>query len=193
MRSSLSFLAFLPLLVAFPTPAPSPLPLKSTISNLRKRTTATGTTAEDYLNYATSGINELQSIYYNSTAGLWGAYTDGVFAEDWWNSANVLTMLADLQDYSPTPIAALTATIFDQVYENAQRIYPGYLDGFYDDELWWALAWIKVYDVTNNEKYLSLAESIWEDAHSVWGQTPCGGLWYVCLPFPHYLLDLSLN
>ena len=42
-----------------------------------------------------------------------------------------------------------------------------WLDGYYDDDSWWALAWIAAYDVTENEDYLNLAISIFEDLVSV--------------------------
>jgi predicted alpha-1,6-mannanase (GH76 family) len=38
-----------------------------------------------------------------------------------------------------------------------------FLDDFYDDDGWWALAWIKAYDVTNDKKYLSQAETIFQE------------------------------
>ena len=44
---------------------------------------------------------------------------------------------------------------------------------YYDDEGWWALAWIAVYDVTRNQTYLNTAESIFEDMKAAYGTTNC--------------------
>lgn len=41
----------------------------------------------------------------------------------------------------------------------------------------WALAWLKVYDITNQTRYLTTAASIFEDMTTGWG-APCGGLWW---------------
>lgn len=124
----------------------------------------------NYVDYANHAITQLMTMYDNET-GLWSG--------DWWNSANVITMLADYQDYYPAEVQAITAHVFPNTLAKAPGAlgYTGFLDGFYDDELWWALAWIKVYDVTGEQKYLDTASSIFEDAKSVWGSTPCGGLW----------------
>ena len=54
----------------------------------------------------------------------------------------------------------------------------GFLDSYYDDEGWWALAWIAVYDVTGDERYLRTAESIFEDMAASYDTTPCGGIWW---------------
>ncbi|KAI9653532.1 MAG: hypothetical protein M1821_007040 [Bathelium mastoideum] len=54
----------------------------------------------------------------------------------------------------------------------------GFLNSYYDDEGWWALAWIAVYDVTADQKYLNTAESIFEDMASSYNTTPCGGIWW---------------
>ncbi|KAJ4376047.1 hypothetical protein N0V83_001328 [Neocucurbitaria cava] len=43
-----------------------------------------------------------------------------------------------------------------------------WLDGFYDDDLWWALAWINAYDITSNTEYLYLAQGIFIAVTSVW-------------------------
>jgi hypothetical protein len=48
-----------------------------------------------------------------------------------------------------------------------------WLDGFYDDDLWWALAWIGAYDVTQNIQYLQLAEGIFGEVTKAW-PTRCG-------------------
>ncbi|KAF2845614.1 glycoside hydrolase family 76 protein [Plenodomus tracheiphilus IPT5] len=54
-----------------------------------------------------------------------------------------------------------------------------WLDGFYDDDLWWALAWINAYDLTSNPTYLTLAEGIFAAVTKVW-PTRCfnGGIYW---------------
>lgn len=54
-----------------------------------------------------------------------------------------------------------------------------WLDGFYDDDLWWALAWINAYDVTQQTEYLNLAEGIFLAVAKTWG-TNCsnGGIYW---------------
>jgi hypothetical protein len=54
-----------------------------------------------------------------------------------------------------------------------------WLDGFYDDDLWWALGWIGAYDVTQNIEYLQLAEGIFMAVTKAW-PTRCGngGIWW---------------
>lgn len=54
----------------------------------------------------------------------------------------------------------------------------GFLNGYYDDEGWWALAWIAAYDVTGDQDYLNTAESIFQDMAASNGTTPCGGIWW---------------
>ncbi|KAF2015115.1 glycoside hydrolase family 76 protein [Aaosphaeria arxii CBS 175.79] len=49
-----------------------------------------------------------------------------------------------------------------------------WLDGFYDDDLWWALAWIGAYDVTGTQEYLQLAEGLFAAVTKSW-PTRCGG------------------
>ncbi|PQE07432.1 glycoside hydrolase family 76 protein [Rutstroemia sp. NJR-2017a BBW] len=137
-------------------------------------------TAVDYQNYAASSINAMQKTYYNATAGLWGS-TDSKtkkFSGDWWNSANTLTMLANYYGKFPST-APWMSDLFSTVLVNAPAFaFKGFLNDYYDDELWWCLAWIQVYDATQDQKYLDTAVSIYEDAKSVYGQTPCGGLWW---------------
>jgi len=54
-----------------------------------------------------------------------------------------------------------------------------WLDGYYDDDLWWALAWINAYDVTLDPTYLTLAEGISLAVSRSWG-TYCshGGIYW---------------
>jgi predicted alpha-1,6-mannanase (GH76 family) len=117
--------------------------------------------------FAADGIKQLQS-WYDQEKGLYR--TTG-----WWNSANAITTLADYAQ-------ATGLRQFDQVFRNtftaAQRTSPGFLNHFYDDEGWWALAWIDVYDLTRQQQYLSMAESIFANMTRGWDDTCSGGIWW---------------
>jgi predicted alpha-1,6-mannanase (GH76 family) len=54
-----------------------------------------------------------------------------------------------------------------------------WLNDYYDDDGWWALAWIAAYDVTKNEDYLQTAAGIFEGMTEGW-PTNCGngGIWW---------------
>lgn len=127
-------------------------------------------TQADYVAYAIAASNQMQT-WYDAATGLW--------AGAWWNSANVLTTIADFAERFPSQIDDITNQVFPTTLAKAPGAYgfSGFLNGFYDDELWWTLAWIKVYDVTGDSKYLDAAAAIFEDAKSSFGTSNCGALW----------------
>ncbi len=114
-----------------------------------------------------AGVDEMQNLYTPSTGLYQGT--------NWWPSANELTTLADY--------ALLTQTTsYNGVFANTFRLAPnqnaGFLNNFYDDEGWWALAWIAAYDVTKNQQYLATAMSIFSDMTGGWDTTCGGGIWW---------------
>jgi predicted alpha-1,6-mannanase (GH76 family) len=58
---------------------------------------------------------------------------------------------------------------------NAPR---GFLNDYYDDEGWWALAWIAAYDWTQNTDYLNMASFIFDDMTGGWDNVCGGGIWW---------------
>ncbi|GAB1201145.1 hypothetical protein APSETT444_010532 [Aspergillus pseudonomiae] len=48
-----------------------------------------------------------------------------------------------------------------------------WLDGSYDDDAWWGLAWIAAYDVTGSQDYLDLAAGIFKHLSQAW-PSKCG-------------------
>src|SRR5262249_6172560 len=52
-----------------------------------------------------------------------------------------------------------------------------FLNGYYDDEGWWALTWINAYDLTGNNAYLGQAKGIFADMTGGWDGTCGGGIW----------------
>ncbi len=93
----------------------------------------------------------------------------------WWNSANAITALADESRVSGSK---KYWPVFSNTLTAAQRTSPGFLNNFYDDEGWWALAWIDVYDLTRDGRYLAMAESIFKDMAGGWDSTCAGGIWW---------------
>jgi len=117
-----------------------------------------------YRAYADSGIVALQSMY-NVTSGGW---LDTL----WWQQAVALGTVIDYSSRASTIYTDDIATTF-----NADK-FTGFLNGYYDDEGWWAITWIKAYDLTGNREYLNTAKSIFKDMAGGWDSRCGGGLWW---------------
>lgn len=104
--------------------------------------------------------------WYDPQTGLWRN-------TGWWNSANALTVLIDYMrvsgDRSDEPVIAETY---------AQKKHAGFLNEYYDDEGWWALAWIDAYDLTGDSAYLGVARAIFKDMTTGWDDVCGGGIWW---------------
>jgi predicted alpha-1,6-mannanase (GH76 family) len=123
--------------------------------------------ANNYLQYSTNAVQRLQ-IWYTPSTGLYQS-------TGWWNSANAITVLVD---YARVSKSKQYTSVFANTFTAAQKTNPAFLNNFYDDEGWWALAWIDAYDLTRNRKYLSMAESIFSDMAASWDDTCGGGIWW---------------
>ena len=93
----------------------------------------------------------------------------------WWNSANAITALTDegrlTGDRAVRPVLKNTL-------RKAPHKFPHFLNEFYDDEGWWALAWIDSYDLTGKKQYLRASEVIFTDMTGGWSETCGGGIWW---------------
>ncbi len=116
---------------------------------------------------AAAGIQTLQS-WYTPNTGLY--QTTG-----WWNTANAITVLAN---YSRVSHHQSYHSVFANTFRRAQKHSQGFINHYYDDEGWWALAWIDVYDLTKKPQYLSMAQSIFADMAKGWDSTCGGGVWW---------------
>ena len=110
-------------------------------------------------------MSELQR-FYNRSTGLWD--TTG-----WWNSANALTATVD---YSI--LTGSRAYVRDIAATFGKHKHGRFLNDAYDDEGWWALAWIRSYDLTRERRYLDAAKSIFADMTRGWDATCGGGIWW---------------
>jgi len=133
-------------------------------------------TPEDFTKQA---IETLQK-WYNPETGLWN--TTG-----WWNAANVLTGIirytAATGDKTYEWVIENTFSKTKKIVAPASQDYPeqrteNYINEYYDDEGWWALAWVEAFDLTGEQKYFEMAKTIFEDMKGGWDDR-CGGgiLW----------------
>ena len=116
--------------------------------------------------------------WYNLETGLWDTTS-------WWNGANVLSTLINnaklCQDDSFKEIVAYT-------FENTKEfevaatdekpawICKNYINDYYDDEGWWALAWLDAWEYTGEQRYLDMANIIFADITTGWSND--GGLYW---------------
>lgn len=132
--------------------------------------------ADDARTRARDALQTLQG-WYNSSSGIWD--TCG-----WWDGASCMNTVADLAALDPSVIDTATY-VFNNTFHVGPVSNPNpgpeqktvytrdnqpstsvnasqWLDQAYDDDGWWALAWIAAYDVTKQATYLELAEGIFE-------------------------------
>ncbi|KAF3006403.1 hypothetical protein E8E15_001153 [Penicillium rubens] len=156
-----------------------------------------GTSAQSATSKAETALDVLQT-WYNGSTGIWD--TSG-----WWNGANCMTVLAYLALTDENETVRKSATeVFNHTFvvgskanphPNLGKVIPepprtgdvqalgivkasNWTDGSFDDDSWWALAWIAAYDVTKNQDYLDLAIGIFDHLTSD-GPTTCssGGIY----------------
>ncbi|KAI5240764.1 hypothetical protein E4T43_05844 [Aureobasidium subglaciale] len=129
-----------------------------------------------YLTNSHAAITELQTFYKQPSPAPW--------AGGWWNSANCLTLLADLRakDSSSflTSITDGANGVFKTTLNNQARDSTNALSytDFFDDQLWWILALIKTSDVTKDTSFLQTANLTFAAVtlNNKASNNPCGGL-----------------
>ncbi|KAK7978699.1 glycosyl hydrolase [Apiospora saccharicola] len=147
--------------------------------------------ANTYQNHAEAALDRLQQ-WYNHDTGLWKSYDPS-----WWQSANALTTLLDMVQAGSPKAGVIASVVIPNTFQAAgafnARSKHGlkraaatkddhqnpFSNGFYDDMGWWAVAWMRAYDVTGNRTYLDTAEALFADMTTGWG-TSCWpeGMWW---------------
>ncbi len=122
---------------------------------------------EQYRAWADEAVGALQR-WYNPRNGLWR--TAG-----WWNSANALTAVIQ---HSQRTGERRYWYVIETTFGRARRVNPGFSNEYYDDDGWWALAWIAAFDLTGEVRYLDLARALFAGMAAGWDDTCGGGLWW---------------
>jgi predicted alpha-1,6-mannanase (GH76 family) len=118
--------------------------------------------------------------WYDNESGLWETTS-------WWNGANALTALIRYGQLSNTDslIEVVENTFLKtkqfrvSATENTKAWFcTNYINDYYDDEGWWALAWLDAWEWTGNPEYLDMARYIFKDITSGWDETCGGGIFW---------------
>lgn len=122
----------------------------------------------DSVSRADAAAGALQQAYYMN--GRWrGA--------GYWQNAQGLWVVLD--QYQRTHAQVWKVDIAQVYKANSQHGRIGnYLSDYVDDEGWWALDWIRAWDLTGDAGYLKTAEATFADMASTWGGTCGGGVWW---------------
>jgi predicted alpha-1,6-mannanase (GH76 family) len=125
----------------------------------------------DYPAAAAAAVAALQR-WYSPRTGRW--HTTG-----WWNAANALTAVIGYTRGTGDPAYR---GVISGTFRAAQRWYRGgrrgFINKFFDDNGWWALAWVDAYDLTGDERYLDAAQAIFARNQGGWDEVCGGGLWW---------------
>ena len=121
----------------------------------------------DYRARAASGAAVLQR-WYRQRTGLWKS-------TGWWNAANALTAVIRYTRYTGD---RAYLDVIPATFAAAVRKNPGFVNRFYDDTLWWGLAWVAAGDLTGDERYLAAAAGVFTHCLTGWDDTCGGGLWW---------------
>jgi predicted alpha-1,6-mannanase (GH76 family) len=109
-------------------------------------------------------------------------YLDGVglFGFGWWNSANAIETTIDYTAQTGTDeYRYIIGNSFEvNAAGDSVNPTPDFINRLYDDEGWWALTWIRAYDLTGEPRYLEMAETIFDDIAGGWDDTCGGGVWW---------------
>jgi predicted alpha-1,6-mannanase (GH76 family) len=121
----------------------------------------------DYRAAAAAGTRTLQR-WYSPGTGQWE--TTG-----WWNAANALTAVIS---YTRHTGDQSYLGVIETTFTAAQHRHAGFINRFFDDNGWWALAWVAAYDLTGDSRYLAAAQAVFAHNLRGWDGTCGGGLWW---------------
>ena len=133
---------------------------------------------------ADSAVNALTSQFWNEAGSYFNYGSNGSDPGfQYWPNAHAMDVLIDA--FTRTNDTKYSA-YFDKWFDGI-KIKNGntYHNVFYDDMEWNALTFLRLYDVTQDEKYLDAAKELWSDFISGWNDTYAeGGIaWKKDMPY----------
>ena len=122
---------------------------------------------DQYRVWAGQAVDALQR-WYSPRTGLWKTAA-------WWNCANALTAVVQ---HSQRTGEDRYRYVIERTFGRARQGRRDFTNQYYDDDGWWALAWIAAFDLTGDARYLDQARALFAGLTAGWDDVCGGGLWW---------------
>lgn len=128
----------------------------------------------DWNRAADSAAAVLTRDFYNERGRYYNATNAGDTTFNYWPQAHTLDVLIDawLRTKNPQYVTAMNNWMVGVRVKNGNSL----LNEYYDDMEWSALAMLRAYDATNDQRWLDATLTVWEDIKTGWNDTMGGGI-----------------
>ena len=133
-----------------------------------------GETPVDWTAAADSSSLSLVDNFWNGTGKYFNSVNNGVADFQYWPNGHALDVLIDA--YTRTNKGSYLSTI-NNWYDGVQvKNGNTFLNEFYDDMEWNALAMLRAFNATGDEKFKTASIGVWTDIKSGWNTQGNGGI-----------------
>lgn len=115
-------------------------------------------------------------LFYKSDSKIYTASNQSYQWAQYWPSAHVLDVLVD--GYLRTGSNSFITMMDDLLIGMKARNGGTWINHFYDDMEWMALAGLRAYQATNDSKYKDIFDVLWIDIKNGWSDDLGGGIWW---------------
>ena len=123
---------------------------------------------------ADSSSSKLIYSFWNASDSYFNSNNSGLKDFQYWPQAHALDVMIDA--YKRNNDNFYKATI-DQWYDGVKKFNGNtFLNQFYDDMEWNALAMLRAYNATNEERFKTAATDVWKDIQTGWNTNAGGGI-----------------
>ncbi|KLU82799.1 hypothetical protein MAPG_01867, partial [Magnaporthiopsis poae ATCC 64411] len=120
-----------------------------------------------------SAIDRLNGHYYSEAQGVWSP------SDPWWLTGNALQSVLDYMNTTGSREYLAQARNIINLNRGVLPSWPQggglFRAGSTDDTAWWALALVRMYDITGERQFLDVAALDFEYIRSYWDPLTCGG------------------
>ena len=135
----------------------------------------------DWSKAADSSTNALMAKFWNASGDYFNEKNNNT-AFHYWPQAHALDVLVDA--YQRTGKAEYKSYMDEWFSGVRQKNGNTFLNEFYDDMDWNALAMLRAFEATNDTKYRDAVETVWTDIKTGWNNTMGGGIaWRKAMPY----------